>query len=166
MVFGNVNPRLSFRARSSILGSTKSTLKVIMRERLKFHLYKIQIVQDLHDSDVALRKTYMEVLLVNFILLLKWVIYSLVTNNTFTSEDMWINKNARNPRPILQEPLHKPDDTVWCAFSTCVSIQPYFFESQRGQTITVSLERHAEMINDFFRLRPQNSPYFHRNMWY
>lgn len=48
---------LSLRARWSIL-----------REKLKklTYPYKIQIVQDLHDSDFALRKTYAEAMLLRF----------------------------------------------------------------------------------------------------
>ena len=171
MVSVTENPRLSLRARSSTLGITKSTLQVIMRKKLKFHPYKIQIVQDLHDSDFALRKTYAEVMLLRFRTAARM-------GNIFFSDEAhfhiggYVNKqNFRywdvcNPRQMHQEPLHKPKVTVWCAMSASAIIGPYFFENQRGQTVTVNSERYTEMMNDFFRLQLQKSPYFNRNTWF
>lgn len=50
--------------------------------------------------------------------------------------------------------------------SASAIIGPYFFENQRGQTVTVNSERYAQMISDFFRLELQNSPSFNRNTWF
>ncbi|CAK1589781.1 unnamed protein product [Parnassius mnemosyne] len=165
------NPRLSLRARSSILGISKSTLQVIMRKKLKLHPYKIQIVQDLLESDFELRKTYAETMLLRFKTATRM-------GNIFFSDEAhfhiggYVNKqNFRywdifNPRKLHEEPLHKPKVTVWCAISASAIIGPYFFENERGQTVTVNSERYAEMISDFFRLELQNSPYCNRNTWF
>ena len=165
------NPRLSLRARSSILGITKSTLQVIMRKKLKFHPYKIQIVQDLKDSDFPLRKTYAEVMLLRFGTATRM-------GNIFFSDEAhfhlggYVNKqnfrywDVHNPREMHQEPLHKPKVTVWCAMSASAIIGPYFFENHRGQTVTVNSERYAQMLTHFFRPELQNNEYFNRNTWF
>lgn len=165
------NPRLSLRARSSILGIKKSTLQVIMRKKLKFHPYKIQIAQDLQESDFELRKTYAEMMLSRFRTATRM-------GNIFFSDEAhfhiggYVNKqnfrywDVQNPRQLHQEPLHKPKVTVWCAISASAIIGPYFFENQRGQTVTVNSERYAQMLHDFFRLELQISSCFNRNTWF
>lgn len=112
MISVTENLRLSLRARSSILGIPKSTLQVIMRKKLKLHPYKIQIVQDLHDSDFELRKISVEMMLSRFR-------SDTRMGNIFYDEAHfhiggYVNiQNFRywyvsNPRQMHQEPLHKP----------------------------------------------------------
>lgn len=62
-----------------------------------------------------------------------------------------------------QQSLHKPKVIVWCEISAFAIIGSYFFENQRRQTVTVNSERKAELINDFFKLALQNSPYLKTN---
>uniref|UniRef100_A0A2H1W0V5 SFRICE_032245 n=1 Tax=Spodoptera frugiperda TaxID=7108 RepID=A0A2H1W0V5_SPOFR len=75
----------------------------------------------------------------------------------FTSEDMLISRISVTGKPKV---------TVWCAMSASPIIAPYFFENERGRTVTVNSERYAQMLNDFFRLELQNSPSVNRNTWF
>lgn len=44
------------------------------------------------------------------------------------------------------ESLHTPKVIVWCAISASAIIGPYFFENLHDQTVTVNLERYAELM--------------------
>lgn len=165
------NPRMSLRARSAALGIARSTLHDIMKKKLKFHPYKIQITQKLHENDYQARLTYAERMLTTF---------STETRlqNVFFSDEAhfhlggYVNKqnfrywSSENPKELHQQPLHKDKVTVWCAISGKGIIGPYFFENNRGQTITVTSERYCEMINSFLRNELRNSSIANRNSWF
>lgn len=165
------NPRMSLRARSSALGIARSTLHEIIKKKLKFHPYKIQIIQKLNENDYQTRLTYAERMLATF---------STDTRlrNIFFSDEAhfhlggYVNKqnfrywSPENPREMHEQPLHSEKVTVWCAISGREIIGPYFFENYHGQAVTVNSDRYCEMINSFFREKLRNSSFSNRNTWF
>ncbi|PRD29179.1 UNVERIFIED_CONTAM: hypothetical protein NCL1_30189 [Trichonephila clavipes] len=59
---------------------------------------------------------------------------------------------AENPRLLYQRPLHNPRLTVWCAVTEFGVWSPYFFEEDK-LTVTVTSDRHCNMIETFLRLK-------------
>ena len=59
---------------------------------------------------------------------------------------VWAHKN---PRQIVEKPLHPRKVNVWCAFSANGIIGPYFFENEAGNSVTVTRERYRAMITNF-----------------
>jgi len=55
-----------------------------------------------------------------------------------------------NPRELHQQPLHSAKVTVWCAMSSLGIIGPYFFEDGLSNAVTVTSQRYAEMLENFF----------------
>jgi len=64
----------------------------------------------------------------------------------------------RHPRELVQKPLHSSKVTVWCAVAAFAIIGPYFFEDERRNACTVTSERYANMLQDFFIPRLQGLP--------
>ena len=60
------NPRLSIRKRAASLGLPRAIIHEILKKDLKFHPFKIQIVQELKESDFDLRKNFCETMLERF----------------------------------------------------------------------------------------------------
>lgn len=58
--------RLSIRKRAASLGLPRAIIHEILKKDLKFHPFKIQIVQELKESDFDLRKKFCETMLERF----------------------------------------------------------------------------------------------------
>lgn len=56
---------------------------------------------------------------------------------------------TENPQLVHEEPLHDQKVTVWCGICANRVIGPYFFEDERGATVTVNGARYRTMIEDF-----------------
>lgn len=149
------HPRHSIRKQSQALEIPRTSLHRILQRDLHFHPYKIQIVQALKEEDYAIRHNFAEVMLNDFF------DDNRINNILFSDEAHFhlngaVNKqNCRywapeNPREKHQRPLHSPKVTVWCAMSASGIIGPYFFENARGVTVTVTSDRYATMIREFF----------------
>lgn len=69
--------------------------------------------------------------------------------------DGYVNKqNCRywadgNPNELHQQPLHSEKVTVWCVLSKIGIIGPYFFEDERGNSVTINSARYVAMLRDF-----------------
>ncbi|CAK9802718.1 Histone-lysine N-methyltransferase SETMAR [Anthophora quadrimaculata] len=144
------NPRKSIRKISASTGIKKSTVHVILKNKLNFHPYKVQIVQSLKENNYALRETFSRTMLERF------RTARTLGNILFTDEahfhiDGCVNKqNMRywsldNPRERHQKRLHCSKPTVWCAISALGIIGPYFF----NQRETVTAEVYCRMIDEF-----------------
>lgn len=145
------SPRRSARRHAVALGMSSRSLRRILHEDLKFHPYKIMMVQELLPCDFEHRRHCCQEMLDRIPL-----------NSTFFSSDeahfhlcgavnkqnfrYWANEN---PREIHERPLHSPKVTVWCAVSKFGIIGPYFFEDN-GRTVTVTAERYVTMLEEFF----------------
>lgn len=165
------NPRRSIRKHAAALGIKKSTVHNIIKKKMCFHPYKIQLVQALKENDYVLRRTCAERMLTQFPTLHR-------LSNIFFSDEAhfhlegYVNKhNCRywapnNPKQKHQRQLHSPKVTVWCAISGSGIIGPYFFENQNGASVTVNSERYVNMIETYFHPIVERDSRFNRNTWF
>lgn len=150
------SPRRSARRHSTALGISNRTVRRILHKDLHLHPYKIQIVQALNGTDYVSRQRFCA----EFLDLINQD--EDIVNNLWMSDEAhfhlsgYVNKqNFRywsdvNPRQMHQEPLHSTKVTVWCAISSSGIIGPYFFEDARGNNVTVTSQRYADMLENFF----------------
>ena len=155
------SPRRSAVRHSSKLRLTESSGRRILHLDLHFHPYKIQVVQKLEEGDAAKRLVFSQQML-DLTKRNKEVL-----NNLIMSDDAHfhltglVNKqncrywSHRHPRELVQKPLHSSKVTVWCAVAAFAIIGPYFFENEHGNACTVTSERYAHMLHDFFIPRLQ-----------
>jgi hypothetical protein len=147
------SPQRSARRHSSELQISNRTVRRILHAELRFHPYKIMVVQKMNETDYPQRLNFAHTML---------TLYEENENMTLLMSDEAhfhlegsVNKQnsrywaAESPRKIHQKPLHSPKVTVWCAVGKNCIIGPYFFE-QNGVTVTVTAERYIGMINTFF----------------
>lgn len=151
------SPGRSARRHASELRISRESLRTILQKDIKFHPYKISIVQKLEGRDYEQRE--------NFAVLMQVILADNENAVIFMSDeahfylDGEVNKqNMRywapnNPRNVHEKRLHSQRVTVWCAISPFGIIGPYFFESEDGETVTVNAERYTHMLRTF--LRPQ-----------
>lgn len=150
------SPRTSSRRRSAHLGIARTTPRRIIHSDLALYPYKIQVTNKILPEDKPRRMNYA-----------KFVI-EIVEND----DDFWrriimsdeahfslngtVNKqNCRfyateNPQLIDEQPLHDQKVTVWCGICADLIIGPFFFEDDRGRTVTVNNDNYRAMIVDFF----------------
>ena len=159
---------LSIRKRASALNLDKSSLLRILHKDLKLHPYKIQLVQELKPQDAGQRLTFVNQAIERF---------SSFDNILFSDEahfhlNGYVNRqncrywSATNPKQKHQKPLHSPKVTVWAAMSARGIIGPYFFEDERGRTVTVNSERYVEMLDNFLLLELQNFRGYNQRTWF
>ncbi|CAK1579832.1 unnamed protein product [Parnassius mnemosyne] len=134
------NPTQSTRKRSSALNLPRTSLQRILKKDLHLHPYKIQLVQELKDTDTIHRLNFANEMLNRFTSF----------NNVFFSDEAHFHINGHvnkqnyrywsceNPNRKHQKPLHSPKVTVWAAMSAHGIIGPYFFEDGRGRALTVT----------------------------
>ena len=63
-------------------------------------------------------------------------------------------KNCRiwgteNPHAYIENQTHPKRLTVWCGFWSRGIIEPFFFENEQGETVTVYGDRYRAMLNEF-----------------
>jgi len=156
------SPRRSTRRRSQALEISRTSMRTIIKKHLKFHPHKIRIVQKILPNDIVQRRQFSEQMLD---VLLNDLAVIITSDEAHFHLDGYVNKqNCRywaieTPRELHQKPLHSPKVTVWCAVSKFGIIGPYFFEDERGQTVTVTSERYVSMLQNFF------IPYLEENEW-
>jgi len=144
------NPRHS--ARRQALGMLRCSLYHILHDELKFHLYKIMIVQQLAEGDFAQRRDFCENMLT--ILTEDANAVVMMSDEAHFHLNGFLNKQncrfwvAENPQELHQKPLHSSKVTVWCDVSKVGIVGPYFFEE--GETaVSVTSARYVDMLNKF-----------------
>lgn len=157
------SPRRSARRHSTTLQISTRTVRRILHNDLHHHPYKIQIVQALNEADYATRRRFCEEFL-NLVDQDEDIVHNLwMSDEAHFHLSGYVNKqNFRfwsdvNPRQLHQQPLHSAKVTVWCAMSSSGIIGPYFFEDALGNAVTVTSERYAYMLENFFT--PQLAQY-------
>lgn len=150
------SPRKSARRHSLELGLSNRTLRRILKNDLKFHPYKMQIVQHLKPQDYNNRVRFCEQML-NVIEQDEDRIHNLwMSDEAHFHLSGFVNKqnfrywSESNPKNLHEKPLHSPKVTVWCAMSSLGIIGPFFFEDDLGYTVTVNSDRYADMLATFF----------------
>lgn len=165
------NPSGSVRKTSQVVRMRKSSFHTILRRDLKFHPYKIQIVQELNPNDFRNRRSFAETMIDHFFA------NDRINNILFSDEAHFhlsgaVNKqNCRywapeNPRQKHERPLHSPKVTVWCAMSASGIIGPYFFENRRGVAQTVNSDRYCAMLREFLVPQLQEFDGFDQDTWF
>lgn len=123
------SPKRSARKHASALRISDRTLRRILHQDLKFHPYKLAVVQKLNPRDFDSRQRTCEAIVEN------------QPNNTvvFFSDEAHFHlsgcvskQNMRylsgvNPQELHEKPLHAERVTVWCALSRTAIIGPWFF---------------------------------------
>ncbi|CAH1114272.1 unnamed protein product [Psylliodes chrysocephalus] len=161
-------PRRSIRKHAVALTLSKSTVHTILQKDLKFHPYKIQIVQALKVEDYPIRVAFAQHMLQNF---------NNFDNILFSDEAHFhlngaVNKqNCRywgdnNPREKHQQPLHSPKVTVWAAMSAHGIIGPFFLEDGNHRTVTVNSNHYRAMLKNFLEPELQNFAGYNQNTWF
>lgn len=164
------NPRQSVRKRAAALGLPKTIVHEILKKDLRFHPFKIQIVQALKPNDYIMRKNFCETMLERF----------RTVNTIFWSDEAHFHLNGsvnkqncrywspigQNPRIKHQKPLHSPKVTVWCALGSRGIIGPYFFENRREQAISVNGVAYRRMLIDYFFPIMSEHPAFTSHTWF
>jgi hypothetical protein len=159
------SPKRSARKHASALRISDRTVRRILHQDLKFHPYKLAVVQKLNPRDFVSRQRACEAIVEN------------LPNNAlvfFSDEAHFhlsgcVNKqNMRywsgvNPRELHEKPLHAERVTVWCALSRTGIIGPWFFE-ENDRAVTVTSERYIQMIQEFFL--PKLDELGVRNVWF
>lgn len=165
------HPRRSVRKHAASLNLHRSSVHRILALDLKLHPFKIQIVQKIKPEDYNKRKIYCQKML---------EIFSEENgmDNVYFSDEShfhlegYVNRqncrywSSSNPKQKHQKALHSPKVTVWCAISPKKIIGPFFFEDDRGATVTVTSERYIVMINNFFVPQLQEDDIDVSDVWF
>ena len=132
------------------LGISNSSLQNIIRHKIDFYPYKIQLYQQLTDHDVERR------LLFANIMIEKIEKDELDPARTWFSDEAhfhlrgyvnkqnWRHWGSENPHIAVAKPLHPERVTVWCALSSTSIIGPIFIEGN------VTAEKYKRILEDKF----------------
>ena len=133
------------------------SVRKILQKDLKFHPYKMCVVQELRATDYEQREDFairMQVLLEEngnaIIIMSDETHFDLSGEVNKQNLCYWANEKPLN---VHEKPLHSECVTVWCATGIFGIIGPYFFEDENGATVTVNAEYYIHMLNTF--VRPQ-----------
>lgn len=133
--------RRSARKHAAALGISDYTVRRILRNELKFHPYKLAVVQEFSERDFVFRQTSCEALRT-----LPHDALVFISDEAHFHLSGCVNKqnmrywSGANPRELHEKPLHCERVTVWCALSKVAIIGPYFFE-EAEHTVTVNAVR-------------------------
>lgn len=163
------SPRRSTRRRAQALGMSRRSLQRILHGHLKFHPYKIMVVQKLLPTDHLQRLQFSQRMLE---LMEDENVVIMMSDEAHFHIDGYVNKqNCRywadaSPRDLHQRPLHSDKVTVWCGVSKLGIIGPFFFENEREQAVTVTSQRYVAMINEFMIPQLEENNYDKDKMWF
>lgn len=146
------SPHRSARRHAIALGLSNRSVRRILHLDLKFHAYKVMIVQQLNERDYVQRRAFAE----RMMEMLTDEVVMFMSDEAHFHLNGYVNKqNCRywspeNPKELHEHPLHCAKVTVWCAVSRYCVIGPYFFE-ENGNTVTVNSERYVQMLRTFLQ---------------
>ena len=163
------SPKRSARHQALALGMSRRSLHCILHDELKFHPYKIMIVQQLSKGDFAQCRDFCENVLAIFTEDANAVV--MMSDEAYFHLNGFVNKQncrfraAQNPQELHQRPLHSSKVTVWCGVSKVGIVGPYFFEE--GETaVSVTSARYIDMLNNFLCPELQRRGVNMREMWF
>lgn len=125
------SPGRSARRHAQELRIKRNSVRIILKSDLKFHPYKILVVQQLKERNYGQREDFavrMQVLFTD-----NPDVMMLMSDEAHFHLNGSVNKqNLRywapeNPCNFHEKPLHSPKVTVWCAVGHLGIIRPYFF---------------------------------------
>lgn len=159
------SPRRSAAKHAVALAISDRSVRRILHSDLKFHPYKMMLVQQLNANDWASRKDACEIMLEN----VHQDAIILSSDEAHFHLSGFVNKQnyrywaPNNPREIFEKPLHSQYVTVWCAVSKFGIIGPYFFE-ELNRRVTVTSHRYVNMLNEF--LLPKLNDFQGHEIWF
>ena len=145
------SPRRSVRRHSAAIGLSARSERTLHRD-LNFHPYKIAIIQELRDRDMANHRISFEQLLemlnddgvINIFLMTDEAHFHLSGYVNKQNYRYWALENPQDHRPLHSERL-----TVWCGIASFGVLGPYFFEDNEGAAVTVASEHYVAMLRNF-----------------
>ena len=159
------SPTRSSRKHASALRLSDRSVRRILHTDLKFHPYKIMVVQKLYEHDYEKRKACC----LNILQHVSSNDILLTSDEAHFNLSGYVNKqnfrywSTTNPMQLHEKPLHSERVTVWCAISHVGVWGPYFFEEE-DKTVTVTSDRYVNMLQNF--LKPKIKDLEHHNVWF
>ena len=130
------------------------SLRRILHKDLNFHQYKIAIVQESSDRDMANRRISSEQLLE--MLNGDGVINTfLMTDEAHFYSSGYVNKQnyrywaPEKPQELHQRPFHSERLTVWSGMASFGVLGSYVFEDNECAAVTMTSERYVAMLRNF-----------------
>lgn len=123
------SPHRSARRQATALRLSDRSVRRILHLDLRFHPYKLMIVQKLNEGDYVQRREFAERMLE----ILDDRVVVIMSDEAHFHLNGYVNKQnfrywaPRNPNELHERPLHSERVTVWCAVSRYCIIGPYFF---------------------------------------
>lgn len=148
------SPKRSAIKHARALHISDRSVRRILHQDLRFHPYKMVVVQQLSEQDHENRAIACANILEN---VPEDAVVFFSDESHFHLSGCVNHQNFRywsghNPRELHEKPLHDDRVTVWCAIGREGIIGPYFFE-ENGVTVTVNAQRYSHMINTFLSPR-------------
>jgi len=136
-------PRRSVRRRSAAIGLPDRSVRRNLHKDLNFHPYKIAIVQELSDCDMANRRISSEQLLemlnddgvINTVLMTDEEHFHL---SSYVKKQDYRYWAPENPQELHQLLLHSERLTVWYGIASFGVLGPYFFEENEDAAVIVT----------------------------
>ena len=146
------SPRRSAHKHSAALSLSLRSVRRILHLDLKFHPYKLMVVQELLDRDhkirVACCQDILEHVPANAVLI--------TSDEALFHLSGYVNKqnfrywSESNQRSLHEKPLHSKRVTVWCAVANVRVWGPCFFEEEEN-VISVTSSRYVQMLQNFLK---------------
>lgn len=139
----------SQRRAANALNMSRTTIQRILKD-LKFHPYKVQVVQRLYDEDMANRLDFADQELRRIAQDPTHLVRMMFSDEAHFHLDGGVNRHnhrywsMENPNWVMEQGLHSPRVTVWAAIGEAGIIGPFFFDE------TVNSERYLAMLTDKF----------------
>lgn len=161
---------MSQRRRAQSLNLSLGTMNRILRKDLHLFPYKIQMTQQLLPADKPRRLAYG-----------KFVKEMVVADDEFRRKIVMSDEanfelcgnvhkhNCRiygtsNPRKTQEKPNYQKKLNVWCGVAANRIIGPYFYEDEKGATVTTTKERYIEMMRQY--VMPQMRRFGMEHYWF
>ena len=146
--------RHSVRRHSTAIGLSDRSVQRILYKDLNIHPYKIVIVQELSDRDMANCRISSEQLLemlnddgvINTVLMTYEAHFHLSRYVNKQNYQYWAREN---PQELCQCPVHSEKLTVWCGIASFGVLGPYFFEDNEGAAVIVTSKRYVAILHNF-----------------
>lgn len=160
------SPQRSTRRLAQAVGTSRTTVRRILRMDLKFHPYKLLVVQKLTVNDPNARTTFCRRLLelrrddptfADHFIMSDEAHFLLCGEVNKQNTRYW---SAANSHVLHDKPLHSEKIAVWCGVCSQGILGPYVFKNERGFTTTITSERYVEMLRTFL---PGELARFHLN---
>ena len=142
------------RQHSRILGVSRKSLFQMLKE-IKFHPYKLQVVQRLNKREKEVRVAFCTTMsgllqenpdILNNLLMTDEAHFHLLGFIKKQNMQYW---SPVNPKELHDMPLHSPKVTVWCGVGAIRIVGSYFFENDNEEIVTVNSERYVTMLEGF-----------------